>query len=534
MILSGLETELPTADICIVGAGPVGLAMALKLESLGMRVLLLEAGPQEGDTEHAVGPVEFLNDHHATSFASNRRGLGGSSSRWGGRCVTYDDLDIQPRAHVPYSGWPISHDAFSRFYPEALEFLQFQPDRIDLPNLVADDPEVGAESIERWSKNPYLGDLHRQHLRHSQRIIVLTSATVSNILLTADGKTDCLEISCQGKLIEIRAGAFVLAGGGLENARLLLGLQARSPGRFGSGALGRFYQGHLTGYIAVVEFSQAEFAEALSFQRTAKGYVFRRRLQISPEVQIREKLLNTVFWIDPISIADPVHGSGALSLLYLLSFVSGLYGLLANGLAPRSRSQSSLDRRKHFENFLSDRRSAPDLVRLLTRSIHCRAERQRMLTNPRGRYLLRYHAEQMPDPDSRVTMNGPSRALSVDYRVRKEDLDSVLNSHSMLDVWLRRNRLGKLEYLHSESERRQAVLNQAFDGYHQIGLTRMSENPDEGVLDADCRVHGILNLYVAGSCVFPTGGHANPTLPAVALALRLAEHLGKIQKTKSA
>ncbi|MFB9949562.1 GMC family oxidoreductase [Rhizobium puerariae] len=108
---------------------------------------------------------------------------------------------------------------------------------------------------------------------------------------------------------------------------------------------------------------------------------------------------------------------------------------------------------------------------------------------------------------------------------RHHDLASVLTSHEILDAWLRRNGLGRLEYLHDDEARRQAVLNQAFDGYHQIGLSRMAETPADGVADANCRVHGIANLYLAGSCLFPTGGHANPTLPAVALALRLAEHL---------
>ncbi len=107
----------------------------------------------------------------------------------------------------------------------------------------------------------------------------------------------------------------------------------------------------------------------------------------------------------------------------------------------------------------------------------------------------------------------------------EQDLTSVLKSHEILDAWLRRTGLGRLEYLHEAPERRSAVLAQAFDGYHQIGLSRMSRTPDDGVTDADCRVHGITNLYLAGSGLFPTGGHANPTLPAVALALRLAIHL---------
>ncbi len=61
--------------------------------------------------------------------------------------------------------------------------------------------------------------------------------------------------------------------------------------------------------------------------------------------------------------------------------------------------------------------------------------------------------------------------------------------------------------------------------YHFIGATRMSPDPRDGVVNANCKVHGVDNLYVAGCSVFPTGGHANPTLTIVALAIRLADHL---------
>lgn len=122
--------------------------------------------------------------------------------------------------------------------------------------------------------------------------------------------------------------------------------------------------------------------------------------------------------------------------------------------------------------------------------------------------------------------------MQVDYRVEDRDILSVLRAHHLLDQWLRAKGYGKLEYLRPEDERFRSVLAQAFDGYHQIGLARMSDHPQSGVVDPDCRVHQIDNLYLAGASVFPTGGHANPTLPAVALALRLAEHLARVVKQK--
>ncbi|MEW5716878.1 GMC family oxidoreductase, partial [Pseudomonas sp. SB113] len=120
--------------------------------------------------------------------------------------------------------------------------------------------------------------------------------------------------------------------------------------------------------------------------------------------------------------------------------------------------------------------------------------------------------------------------LSVDFHFQKQDVESVVRSHEIIDEWLQSEGIGRLHYLTAPERRDEAVLNQALDGYHQIGLTRMSESQSTGVVDRNCRVHDVANLFVAGSSVFPTAGQANPTLPAVALALRLADHLGNLVK----
>jgi choline dehydrogenase-like flavoprotein len=521
-------------DVCVVGAGPVGLALAFKLEELGLSVILLEMGAGGTASDAGTGDIKFTNNRHASSKAMSRPGIGGASALWGGRCVTFDDLDFEKRNHVPFSGWPISHEELRRHYAEALAFLNCNADEPAFEAVGVSDNMIDTNALERWSRFPDLGPVYGERLKASTRIRLL-NATVSGITLDASGEqVETLSAYRDGQESQITARTFVLAGGGLENVRLLLALRERRPERLGGsdGPLGRFYQGHLTGYIAVLQFDRPSVASHFAFNIDDENYVFRRRLQIAPAIQAEEKLLNCVFWIDAISVADPVHGSGALSLVYLFLKMFGLYRRLSNGLAPTARGAGNIDRRQHWRNIRTDRRAVFDLFGSLLNMLERRIEPWRTLINPKGRYLLRYHAEQVPNPESRVHLQpqegaGGQSALAVDYRVIEQDLDSVLKSHEILDTELRRTGLGRLEYLHDASERRQAVLNQAFDGYHQIGLSRMSDTPGDGVTDADCRVHGITNLYLAGSGLFPTGGHANPTLPAVALALRLAEHLSE-------
>jgi choline dehydrogenase-like flavoprotein len=143
-------------------------------------------------------------------------------------------------------------------------------------------------------------------------------------------------------------------------------------------------------------------------------------------------------------------------------------------------------------------------------------------------YDLHYHGEQVPNPESRVTLSDQRDALgmprlNINLQFTPQDVDGVLRTHEMLDQHLRRHQVGQLEYL--PDDRAASIWDQATDGYHQIGTTRMSDSAADGVVDPNCRVHGVDNLYVASSSTFPTSGQANSTFLIVALALRLADHL---------
>ena len=530
MIVSDADVPLCNADVCIVGAGPVGLSLAFKLESLGRTVLLLEAGTTHGRNVPGPAATGFLTRNHASPGDASHRGLGGTSALWGGRCVPYDDIDFQPRDQVPPPGWPIQHSEMSKHYPEAAEFLQCGSAAFDR-NSQDQAEDILTDAVEWWSRSPALGRVYEERLRRSERVILVSEAVVLDIDLGPDGQyVESLHVKHAGRSRTVRARQFVLAAGGLETVRMLLSLQKRHPRKLGGpeGPLGRYYQGHLTGYIAVVQVNDKALLQALSFTSGRQGGRYRRRLQVSPQRQMRERLLNAVFWLDPMSISDPSHGSGTLSLLYLLLALSGTYRFLSRGLAPRSRADRSGELSRHLRNIGPGSTSFRAFFRSLYRIYR---SANSALENPAGRYLLRYHAEQMPDPESRVTIRDGAEGgmLSVDYRVTDEDVASVLRCHEILDAWLRHRNAGWLEYLHPDpAMRAKAVSDQAFDGYHQIGHIRMSQDPRDGVVDRHCRVHDLENLHVAGAGVFSTGGHANPTLPAVALALRLGERLASV------
>ena len=153
-----------------------------------------------------------------------------------------------------------------------------------------------------------------------------------------------------------------------------------------------------------------------------------------------------------------------------------------------------------------------------------------VVSNKGGRYALHYHAEQVPRAESRIRLTSERDAFgvpraSIDLRYSEQDVDSVLRSHRLLDQALRANKMAHLVYSYGENELRERIWEIAGDGYHQIGGARMGTDPKRSIVDTDLNVHGLSNLAVASSAVFPTGGHANSTLLAVALAMRLVHRL---------
>lgn len=543
MLIDGVD--LLATDLCIVGAGPVGLALATKCAARGLSVSLVDGGDfsKRPGWQGLFGAGDLATAHHASRDRTGHRGIGGTSRLWGGRCVTLDDIDFVARPHVPYSGWPISHDEIVRYYPEALRFLGFAADEDELPSFPDLGEAASAESLERWAPEPDLAKLYSARLRADPMIRLHTGCTVTDIRLNLDGsRVTGVAAKWHGRTVEFEAKAYVLAAGGLDNARLLLKTQRTWPHKFGGpdGPLGRFYTGHLTGYLASVRFTQPDLGRRLWFHgRGDRSYV-KRRLALTSRAQSQHHLLNTAFWLESFSIADSAHGSGALSMLYLALATLRIYPRLGRGLAPSPTPLARRGHQSHLTNMRQDPHLLIDTLQVLAQLMRQPIRKRGFaLLNPRGRYLLRYHAEQFPDPENRVCLldrqdGSELPSLRINFRFQTEDAQSVVESHDVLDRALQTAILGRLEYLADADKRLEHVLKQALDGYHQIGLTRMSEDPQQGVVNSQCRLHDVANLYVAGSSVFPTAGQANPTLAAVALALRLADHLLAAKPSTSA
>jgi choline dehydrogenase-like flavoprotein len=522
------------ADICIVGSGAAGLTLAARCADLGLDVLLLEAGGERTEPEsqqfyegEVVDPrVHWPLDTYRV------RALAGTTGLWGGRSIPFDPIDFEPRDWVANSGWPIGYDEVARYYPAAMEAAEagafdHVPSAPIVPGL---DGEWLHTTIERFSRPTNFWTRYGEKLTAAGNVRIVTNAAVTAIRVTEGAATvDYLEVRTPGGATwQVRADAYAIAAGGLETTRLLLASNDVLPAGLGNAGdwLGRGYMCHLAATFGVAAFSGPRAGIGYGYERDADGIYIRRRIAPTPEAQRHFRLLNCTARLHIRDANDPSHGDPVLSLMYLAAFrVKYEY----------SRSAREADRSfgpymRHVGNIARHPVQLFDFIRTwgVKRYLASRRIPSIALPSRDNRYPLEFVFEQSPNPDSRVTLGTERDAygmprLKVDWRVAAEDFAAAKRAYRLLGEELERTRTGTLDF--DEDGLEDALLDAAAYGGHHSGTARMSATETDGVVDRDCRVHGIDNLYVASSAVTPTSSQANPTLTIIALALRLADHL---------
>ncbi len=441
---------LPVSDVCIVGAGPVGIALALACEARNLSALVVESG-SEGLSPFAtsLGAANILDpSRHAPMHVVSCRGLGGTSRWWGGRCVPFDQVDFAYRSNFVDHRWPIGLDEIAPWYSAAVEFFKCGPAQFsDLIEPWTDLVGARLEDLERQTPQINMGEIHRRKLEQSQKIVVLLGATVVGFDWRDNGTAiTALTIANGDCTRTIAKRIFVLACGGLETTRLCLNAQRFRPRAFGGphGPLGRNYMGHLTGTIADIILANPAQIGALAYYRDGDAYV-RRRFSFPVETQLKEGLANTVFWADNPPIHNAAHKSGVLSLVWLALFIPFIgKRLVSEGIRAFHLGPKPFRISPHLRNILSEPiHTVVNMMKILNEQFLRKPQVPVFIVhNKSGRYALRYHAEQFPNNNSRVWLSNETdalglRRLTVDLRFDERDGQSVLRAHDRLDNALR-------------------------------------------------------------------------------------------------
>lgn len=541
-----------TADLCVVGSGPAGISIAAQFLGSDTRVLIVESGGLKRDAEcDALNEFDSVGAGRSAHQMVRMRGFGGTSALWTGRCGIFDEIDYLRRPWLKISGWPIGHDDIAKYSDRAGKYLGLGPALYSsqLSYLLrqsmddaAWDPRWLLPTIWQFSRkgasesalpaiaerdhdtipalqhtgapqSRHLGRSFFKDFEQSDNINVLLNATATSVEVNKEGSRvhSIIVKSLNGKVGRVDATRVVLACGGIDNARLLLAsntVQSCGVGN-GRGTVGRFLADHTFAEIGTYQGKGSEsFRARLGnrwLDRHGERHVYQVGVRLSPELQRREGLLNC-----------SVH---------LLSRGEKQHPITLVGDVLREAKRGSV--RPHDLLNLARAAGQPSS---LAKGIHDRfVLRQPSLSRP-SEVAFGCVVEQELNPDSRITLAEKQDALGVplpkiDWRI--SDLE-YLTARRMSDVVFAE--MARLAYALPQKADwcdlgADALRSRLLDLAHPMCTTRMSEDPSTGVVDANCKVHGIENLYVAGSSVFGTPGHMNPTLMIVALSIRLAEHI---------
>lgn len=495
------------ADLCIIGGGAAGIALALKLRGSGLSVLLAESGGEAGD-ESAVdlNRVTEAGQPFPGAREGRARRLGGATTLWAGQSLPLDPIDFQPRTWVPHSGWPIPYAEVASRYAEAERFLRLEGLRYDhaaWKHLGEAPPPFDEDRLRpqvSWlAKHRDFGAMYRADLAGDPNTRVLLEATATRIRPPAggDGRYAVELAALSGRRAEVRAKRVVVCCGGLDTPRLLL------ASGLGNDLVGRFLQDHPTATVG--EVTDADFDRLAQWFRPfyrKEGRLF-PKMALAEAAQRARQVLNVT---SELVFTAPEDSPFATARAF--------YGAFRGGETKAALGRAS--------------RLAMGGGEMLGYAWTRWAKRR--LPAPRGaRITLWAHIEQTPDPESRVTLDpiekdalGMPRAR-LDWRLNELDRRSFEVFAEVVGEEFARMGVGRLTpspWLREPGWRREVQ-----DFFHHIGTARMGANPAEGVVNPDLEVFGHPGLYVASSAVFPTGGASNPTLTILALTLRLAERL---------
>jgi choline dehydrogenase-like flavoprotein len=507
------------ADIAIIGAGAAGMAIACELEGAGISVLLLESGGRRLHREsQALNEAETLGLRASSPKYSRFRCLGGSTARWGGQCRPLDAVDFEPRFG---SGWPFSLDEMRPYYRRAADICRLPVSFDDTAWSVgpfATPPRRGnLEKITYLFSYPRdFGQLYTARLAASQNVRVLLHATVTHIQLARNLRTvsGLTMVTSDGKQVQVSAGRIVLAGGGIENARLLLA--SNDVARRGIGnehdLVGRYFMDHPYAFVGVFS-PRGPHPDIDSL--TIDGY---------DGVGVRQKSHAA------LTLSDARIAGGDINRCSLYLIRRPFYKCTREYLSPAGRSLTFLvDVLRRREAI--DRPLRLEIARLLARADHAALTLGRAAghaLHPKHVLAARIAMESRPIPDSRITLAGRRdkfgvplarihwRLSDADKRGVRALLEEAANAFAASGLGTMR------EFPWDPATGWPSGMT---SGKHHMGTTRMHADPKGGVVDANARVHETDNLYIAGSSVFPTAGYANPTLSIVALSLRLARHV---------
>jgi len=503
--------SLIEGDICIIGAGAAGISMALEWMNTPYKIIFLEGGGFEYDDRvQQLYAGKTTGQHYFPLVSCRLHYFGGTTGHWAGWCSTFDTIDFEKRDWIPHSGWPIKREDLDLFYARAQKNVDLGPYNYSVEYWQKQDPSMIAMPLDKnvvwnkmWQFSPptRFGEKYKDTIVNAKNIHLYTYANVVDIKAN-ENISSVEEVTVKnyaGKEHIVRAKYFVLACCSIQNARVLLASNQQAPKGLGNDndLVGRFFMEHIE--IKAAELWLAKPDPMQLYMWEWGKTKARAELAISAQKQQEYKILNGTAALNPLEIAK---GEPSMIEIWSEDAKKNMERLNSYGKEEGDNGETKLPaRKKAYQSF-----------QLFTR------------------------VEQAPNPNSRVTLDTEKDSLGMPRAMLHWELTpfekrSIRQIYKLIGQEVGRTGIGRvrlMEYLRDEKDESWPEFTGG--GWHHMGTTRMSEDPKQGVVDANCKVHGISNLFVAGASCYVTAAAPNPTLTLIALTIRLADHLKGVIK----
>jgi choline dehydrogenase-like flavoprotein len=536
------DHDVIQTDICVIGAGPAGITFAREFIGTSAHVTVIESGQFDYDEEVqrlADGDVDsYYFDENAIADG-RRRQFGGTANLWiystepddgrrYARSLPPEPVDLAPRAGQPETGWPMTFEDLNPFFQRAQAVWNSGQFDYEVNTWASDDAQpIETASSPLATRICQHGPSDVFYLRYRDDLLAADNIDLhlncTALEFDANRAGDRARVvrlvGKNGKTFSIAAKIFVTACGGVENVQLLLTSDFARPGRAGNrhDNLGRYVTSHPEFRMGTTVPGHSDKFDDLALYdvRWVGRHMVSAFLTLADEIKQSEGLLNMSVGLIP-------RGAG---------FGTDAHRAMASFAAARRRGESQTDLIDKVRSVLRSPRHAANALT---------QRESRYYEEWRGGWSQHLGAhnfeavelwaapEQSAEHRNRLTLSDKRDRLgrnqiTLDYRWSQADRDNIQRSIDIFGSLVEGVGLGPFK---AWNEFEGAVRPRQEGFHHPMGGTRMHVDPRMGVVDPDCLVHGLENVYVAGSSVFPTGlGYANPTLTLLALSLRLADHI---------
>lgn len=519
------NNETIKTDICIVGGGAAGITLALEFCDQNFKVLIVESGEKKFThrNQHLSSSKDIGIPSGSLMF-SQRRQFGGTTVKWAGRCRPLDEIDFLQKKWIPYSGWPYQKKDLDPYYERSLKV--FKLDELNY-SIFAEEPDGWFEDLSKrsdFTSKTFLVSsainfalVYGPKIEKSSNIQIMLKANVTNINLDPSGE-EVNSLTCRsvhGKSFFVTSAVYILAAGAIESTRLLLSSDQVHKNGVGNqnDLVGRFYMDHAHfgsgAFVDPVKKLNIRKENIQTFGKNAQRSPLYLALGLKEEYLLNNKMTNASGLLvhrNWNKIQDVYYSSVGVAF-------QSIYDILRHYIYP--------DIKFLIKNIILLLKHIPDLFQYLINILISFMKKDTWVG-------IHSQFEQVPNPESRIKLSSTKNEIGqaniiIDWKLNSQDIDNLKRYHVEMKANL--EKMGLAINLFPIDYDDNGYPKRLIPGKHHMGTTRMNNNPKLGVVDENCKIHGISNLFISSSSVFPTSGQANPTMTIVALAIKLADHI---------